>query len=353
MRYIPEIGVLKMAVLATLANPFLIGALNSPSLHAQSILLGSPDQARPSFEVASVKPIDRTTMHRDHEGRLFDRETFVDRTDLMTFIIRAYLNGGGTCLLKNAFGGDCPVIAGTLPAWVRTDRWEIQAKLPANLPNYSARQLREENTAEVILMLQGLLADRFHLKVHREMKELPVYALTIGKNGPKLQPTPQGGELRKAADGSLIEVHGIASSNRTDARGRLQFQASSMQDTAEQLALYFDRPVVDRTGLKGEYDFMIQFEVDSSAPELVTVDKSSGLGGGYVQSVSRVDLLRVVRGSPGRRTQVEIDEGLRRGPGNRSRGETLRQLIQNNNGTAQRKEPPKRLPIAPDLAISC
>jgi uncharacterized protein (TIGR03435 family) len=68
-----------------------------------------------------------------------------------------------------AFGFRCPLVSGSLSAWVTTDRWEIQAKIPTNgIPDYTARQLRLENTPELNLMLQELLEDRFHLKVHRE-----------------------------------------------------------------------------------------------------------------------------------------------------------------------------------------
>ena len=54
------------------------------------------------------------------------------------------------------------------------------------VPNYTTRQLRSADTPELNMMLQVLLEDRFHLKVHWEMKNIPVYALTVAKNGPKL-----------------------------------------------------------------------------------------------------------------------------------------------------------------------
>jgi uncharacterized protein (TIGR03435 family) len=110
-----------------------------------------------------------------------------------------------------SFGFSCPLISGSIPAWVKTDRLEIQAKMPANsVPAYTARQLRFEETPELNAMLQVLLEDRFHLNVHWETRELPVYVLTVGKSGPMFKKTPPGGEVMKVADGSSIEVHGAS-----------------------------------------------------------------------------------------------------------------------------------------------
>src|SRR5262249_51803243 len=145
------------------------------------------------------------------------------------------------------------------------ERWEIQATLPPNSRSYSDYQKRSNDTPEVNLMLQVLLEDRFRMKVHRETREIPVYAITIGKNGPKLKET-QGDQLKVAND-SKIEVHGMASSLRVPAsdgtlRSRMTFQASTMQSLAGTLGDYFEQPVIDRTGIKGEYDFALEYEVD-------------------------------------------------------------------------------------------
>jgi hypothetical protein len=80
--------------------------------------------------VASVKALGGFI--RDH-GQQLTATTFFDRTDLLQFIARAYLdaNGIGICYMKVAFGLDCPLIVGSLPAWVKNDKFEIQAKVPA------------------------------------------------------------------------------------------------------------------------------------------------------------------------------------------------------------------------------
>ena len=120
-------------------------------------------------------------------------------------------------------------------------------------------------------MFQVLLEDRFHLKVHWETKELPVYLLTVGKNGSKLKPTPPGGEFIKLPDGTTREVHGMTRTERVPTlddsfKLRFSFQASSMQDAAYAFSSSFDRPVLDQTGLKADYEFVIEFEWPPDIP---------------------------------------------------------------------------------------
>jgi uncharacterized protein (TIGR03435 family) len=130
--------------------------------------------------------------------------------------------------------------------------------------------LHDLDTPELNLMLQVLLEERFHLKLHWEMKEIPVYAISIGKNGPRLKQTPLEGQQRKVADGSSIEIHGLYGINTVQTpdgipRMQMDFLGSSMKQAADIFAIYFDRPVVDRTGLLGEYDFKIEYDVDPTA----------------------------------------------------------------------------------------
>ena len=255
----------------------------SITLAAQSL---TPVVARrPSFEVASVKPIDRALMTRGHEGHQLTPTLFVDRTELTQYLVRAYLRPGD-CVMKVALGQDCPVIVGAIPPWVKTDRYEIQATLPRGFVTYSDTQIRNQDTPQLNLMLQQLLEERFKLKVHRETRELPVYVLVRGTTPLRLAPTPPGGERFKVSDGSTIEVHGatqIMTEPRPDGSRatRMRFQATSMQDAANSFAPYFDRPVLDRTGLTGQYDFDIVWEVTPDAPQVPALQNPSGRGGNY------------------------------------------------------------------------
>jgi uncharacterized protein (TIGR03435 family) len=110
-------------------------------------------------------------------------------------------------------------------------------------------------------MLQTLLAERFQLKVHREKRTLPVYALVVGKNGPKFR--------ESAADA-------VFSSN-TGVNGRNQYMKvtkGAMEDLADGLLIYAGRAVVDRTGLTGTYDYRMEatpgFRINNN-PELTDI----------------------------------------------------------------------------------
>ncbi len=96
-------------------------------------------------------------------------------------------------------------------------------------------------------MLQALLAQRFNLKIHRETREMPVYALIVGKNGPKFK--------QSAPDASEVALIGVHGRNQT-----ISIPRESMESLAENVANSFmvDRPVVDRTGLTGTYDIQLE-----------------------------------------------------------------------------------------------
>jgi uncharacterized protein (TIGR03435 family) len=122
------------------------------------------------------------------------------------------------------------------PDWLGTARFDIVAKYPAETGN-------EQRS----LMLQTLLAERFHLAIHRASKEMSGYALVVAKNGPK-----------------LVEVNpsGTGTSN---GRGRFQDKAISMAGLADQLARELDRPVADKTGLTAVYDLKLEWTPDDQA----------------------------------------------------------------------------------------
>jgi len=95
-------------------------------------------------------------------------------------------------------------------------------------------------------LIRSLLADRFQLVIHRETKELPVYALLVAKNGAKLQ-------VNEGAPGP--RVNGV--------RGQLTGKKVNMALIVAQLAPQVGRTVVDQTGLTGEYDYTLQWTPDS------------------------------------------------------------------------------------------
>lgn len=140
-------------------------------------------------------------------------------------------------LMKTAYDvQDFQITAG--PGWLTSDRFDVEAKSQGD-PGFD--QIRP--------LLRALIADRFRLKLHMGTKAVPGYVLLVGRNGPKLRqntgaPGPQG----------------------SGGRGRIMDQKVSMPTFANQLAAQLRQPVADRTGLREDYDFKLEWspELDSS-----------------------------------------------------------------------------------------
>jgi uncharacterized protein (TIGR03435 family) len=130
------------------------------------------------------------------------------------------------------------------PDWVKTERWDVDG-VPDVEGEPSMRQLQA--------MMQKILMERFELKSHREQRVMPVFALTVAKGGPKITPDvsdPNGwiNQQNSAANGRDVE----------------NLKNASMPDLAQILQFRVDRPVVDQTGLKGRYDFKLQWTTDEA-----------------------------------------------------------------------------------------
>ena len=142
------------------------------------------------------------------------------------------------------------------PAWMDSATFDVVVNVPPGATRDQAN-----------LMLQNLLADRFQLKVHRSTRELPIYALVVAKNGPKLQVSVDDPNAPKPR-GTLW----------SGGRKKFEFDKWTMAKFAEALESDVDRPVVDMTGLKGTYDIRLEFAEtrpgfgapDPQAPELFT-----------------------------------------------------------------------------------
>ena len=157
------------------------------------------------------------------------------------------------------------------PDWMRNERFDIMAKLPEGA---SKDQIPE--------MLQALLADRFKLAIRRDKKELPVYALVVAKSGfklkettavaekvypasPKDQPLYSGqGDARRLEDGTLVLTGGVLGPltliPREDRVAKIDMPKITIAGLIELVAPHQDRPVVDRTELKGTYEFELVLE---------------------------------------------------------------------------------------------
>jgi uncharacterized protein (TIGR03435 family) len=130
------------------------------------------------------------------------------------------------------------------PGWIETERWDAQG-LP-NIPGHPSLQQMQS-------LMRKLLEQRFGLKVHRETKELDVYAITVAKGGEKISP-------------SAGDPNGTPSENENSNGGVVTMRMTNMTmaELAPDLAFFLDRPAVDQTGLTGRYDLQLKWTADES-----------------------------------------------------------------------------------------
>jgi uncharacterized protein (TIGR03435 family) len=240
-------------------------ALSAGALRAQT------PAAPLEFEVASIKPAPQITpalvaSGKIHAGMKVDAARVdIGMFSLMDLICKAY---------------DVKQYQVSGPPWLTAQRFDIVAKLP------------EGGTKEQVpQMLQALLADRFKLAIHRSTKEQSVYGLVVGKGGPKLKqaepdanPTPTDGATGSnqvtftAGRGGAVVSDGeggqtkMTMSPETKSM-RLEMSKTTMAKFAEGLSRFVDRPVVDMTELKGNY----QVVLDLSIQDLLNVARSAGM----------------------------------------------------------------------------
>jgi uncharacterized protein (TIGR03435 family) len=200
---------------------------------------------RPEFEVASIKPNtsgNNMIMIRPPVGGRFT----ATNARLKTLVVIAYkvqdfeISGG--------------------PSWTNTDGYDITAK--ATDSNIGIDQLRP--------MLQTLLEDRFQLKVHRETKEVPVYALLAGKNGPKLPEAKEGGCTSFNSNSPPPPSPAPGQFPPTPCGGffmgpnHLEGGKIGMEQFVSALSNLLGQPVIDKTGFKGTFDVKLDFSPEGT-----------------------------------------------------------------------------------------
>ena len=246
----------------------MVALAMAPSIRAQSAQAKSGAAPTPKFEVATVKPVDPDSgggKSRNGGGvpLRVDHQRVSYTSTLFNFIARAY--GIQGCLPNS--DASCPLLSGG-PDWIKKNIFEIQAKAPGGTRDYTTGELSACGAPELQLMLQALLADRFNLKIHRENKDLPVFVLTIAKNGPKSSLKKAAGDTVQLKDGSFVKDNTIffRSSGPDDPNVHLTVKNRPIQDFLVTLSGMMGRPVLDRTGLTGEFDFALDYEKDPDAP---------------------------------------------------------------------------------------
>ena len=164
-------------------------------------------------------------------------------------------------LLRSAYGVHDVQITGG-PRWISSDRFDIVAKVEGNPPTAVFRDRAR-------LMLRTLLADRFKLTLHHEIRQLPIYALVIasreGKLGPQLRPSDPADCLAADQAPTPAGSGGPGDSNAPlpcgggfSRPGHLAARATVFSTFVPGLSNWVDRIVLDRTGLKGTFDWTLQ-----------------------------------------------------------------------------------------------
>jgi uncharacterized protein (TIGR03435 family) len=222
--------------------------------------LVAQNSAAVAFEVASVRANTSGTMggFRGVKGRTY----LATNQTLRRLVADAY----GVPVARVLGGPDWLGAASTDARFVGGERFDITATLP------------EGTTAQQVpAMLRWLLADRFRLTTHTETRDTPIYTLIIARDDGRLGP-----QLRKASvDCEAIEAAGQpvpapAAGQRapcaSEVGGSILGRGQRISTLAARLALFAGRPVVDRTGLTGGFDFEVRF------PDLQTPADARGGG---------------------------------------------------------------------------
>jgi uncharacterized protein (TIGR03435 family) len=206
--------------IAALVIQFLVGAIGAPAV-------------TPVFEIASVK--------ENHSGRLGTDGFQVSHGSLTARNVSLKM------LIQAAYHLQSDQVAGG-PAWLGSDRYDILAK-----------GMEDAAEQEVYSMLQPLLTERFNLVAHTVTRDLPLYSLEVGKGGTKL-PRRDGGDCGAISVTPTTQLEcGAIGTAGTSQRGWMTGRGVSPGAIADALSGFAGRMVVDRTGLRGNFDLNLSW----------------------------------------------------------------------------------------------
>jgi uncharacterized protein (TIGR03435 family) len=222
----------------TLLTALVLGAL-APAVRAQTQAPAASSIQPPSFDVISVKP-NKTSI--GSHGLII--------TEFTTDGFRG-TNVPVHSLLLQAYGLHEGEIIGE-PPWASSEVFDIEAKVAG--PDVAAFSKLDSDQLQA--MLRQILAERFGLVAHRETRELPVYAMSVAKGGPKLKEFV----FDPAVPASARRGGGVQMS-----MGMIAAHECTIPYFLSMLSRQLGRTVIDRTGLTGNYDFTLRWSPDNSA----------------------------------------------------------------------------------------
>jgi uncharacterized protein (TIGR03435 family) len=250
---------MSLTVVGVLLVAGLYGIFHVETLRAQ--LLHPTGEPLPSFEVATIRP-----SHADGAKlgfRMPPAEFKVQNASITDLIRFAYMIKSTAQLPQE-------------PRWINSDKFDIDAKIAESQIEVMKKLTPDHRFEQNRFMVQSLLADRFGLKLSSQMKNLPVYALMVAKGGPRLkeaeglsppQPEPTPPPPPPATTPGLAHMPTL-----TGGRGELKAGAVSMHfftDWVSRQPEMADRVVIDATGLKGSYDFELNWSPDDGRTPLL------------------------------------------------------------------------------------
>ncbi len=276
---------LSTAGLLALALPLSFGVLNASvagamgRAQAQS---ATADAGAPAYKSATIQP------HQPESA---------DERSKMMFGPQGFSAHGATLqtVMGFAYGVQKDMIAGA-PDWVSSEKYDIDVRLadaaPSDSPTpMSAKPVGGIGIEQLRLTLQGLLADRFKLALHRETRNLDVYELVVAENGSKLKEVKQGYMNPNGINGPEGPLPPMG--NMRMGPGELVDNGTTLAPLVEQLSFRLGRTVLDKTGLTGNYEFSLRWtpgEGEVGMPKLME-DKPAD----SASSSSRTSLLTALQ----------------------------------------------------------
>lgn len=229
-------------------------AMTPAPANATAVASSMADDALPAFEVATIKPKDPNVhLSVTPPGA---------RNPFLTV---------ATCQVLIALAYDIPVssldrIVGG-PAWVddTNKMYTVEGKIPDVTFMAMRTMTASARRKEVTLMIRSLLADRFNLRVHIETRTLPIYEITIAKDGPKLPP-PQDSDNPPSTPEAVDKVTRSMQGMEVVTSQGISIRNMSLDEILR--AHWFglsDRTIVNNTGLTGKYSFTLHWHPDLPA----------------------------------------------------------------------------------------
>ena len=254
-------ALLMAAAIVAIALTIGFGVVRGQSVTASS---GTPTSKNghkiSQFDVISIKPTpssdDRTLIQLPPDGASFHGAPV-------------------RMVLRTAFGIEDDCIVG-VPSWVNTRRYDIEAKVAPE----DASKLDKLKAGDLRSMLIALLTERFNLKYHHEARGgLPIYALVIAKDGPKLtkgEPNPLPGEVGVATGQNHLADPAKEHWKMLMLPGHIEADSVPVSALAYPLAQFLGRKVIDKTGLTGNYNFTLRWTPDNTFPPMGGPEGPSG-----------------------------------------------------------------------------